>query len=220
MTPVTTTFIALNVAVFVWTALGGGNIVAFDANRRHLDLGLAKVFLSPLMGSFGERDWYRIITSGFIHFGLIHLAMNMLALYRLGGVIERKLGGVRFGLLYLASLVGGSAGALLVSPNSLTGGASGAVFGLLAALAVGLWRQGVNVMNTDVGQVLMLNVMITVLGRSFISLGGHFGGALAGAACGFVMLPKPWKPTAKWTTYAAPIAVTVICVAVIVAYVS
>jgi membrane associated rhomboid family serine protease len=221
MTPVTTSLIAANVAVFVWIVLGGGNALLFGGNERTDALGVSKAILQGfLIDQSGQRiaepnEWYRIVTSGFIHYGLLHLAMNMWALYQLGGVIERKLGGVRFGLLYAASLLGGSAGVVLLQPNSngIVGGASGAVFGLIAALAISMWQQGVNPLNSQIGQVLILNLFITFAGRSFISVGGHLGGAIVGAACGLVMLGKPWKPAPKWATYAAPAAIGMVAVA-------
>ncbi len=218
MTPVTTSLIAVNVLVFIWIVLGGGDALLFGGNERTNELGLSKWVLAGFIDTPEGRfpigikgEWYRIVTSGFIHFGILHLAMNMWALYQLGGVIERKIGSVRFGLLYGASLLGGSAGVVLLQPNSLglVGGASGAVFGLIAALAISMWQQGVNPLNSQIGQLLILNLFITFAGRSFISVGGHLGGAIVGAACGLVMLGKPWKPAPKWATYAAPVAIGV-----------
>ncbi|MFM8712594.1 MAG: rhomboid family intramembrane serine protease, partial [Actinomycetota bacterium] len=69
--------------------------------------------------------WYRLISCGFVHFGVIHVGFNMLLLYQLGRLIEPVIGPLRFGLLYFAALLGGSLGALLLSPDAATGGASG-----------------------------------------------------------------------------------------------
>ena len=106
------------------------------------DLGLA----GPFLPSTGE--WYRLVTAGFLHFGIIHLAFNMLLLFQLGQLLEPAIGRVRFGLLYFAALLGGSAGALLLQPNALHGGASGAVFGLMGAAFVGMRNRGVNPFST------------------------------------------------------------------------
>ena len=76
---------------------------------------------------------------------------------------------------------------MVLQPNGLTGGASGAVFGLMAAAAIGLHRRGVNVFQTGIGTVLILNLVITFTIPG-ISIGGHLGGAIAGAICGFVIL--------------------------------
>jgi membrane associated rhomboid family serine protease len=213
MAPATSVLIALNVLVFVWVALGGGDAVLFGGNDRTVDLGLNKLIL------VATEEWYRVVTSGFIHYGILHLAMNMYGLFILGGTLERQLGSVRFVLLYVASLLGGSAGIVLIQPNDfgIHGGASGAVFGLMAALAVSLWRQGVNPLNSSIGQLLMVNLLITFAGRNFISVGGHLGGAAIGALCAVVMLAKPWKPAPKWATYATPIGIGAASIAVIVA---
>src|SRR5690606_26389164 len=139
---VTTVLMAVNVAIFVWMAVADAdNITGRSISPQDIDLGLTKqlaVLTSPTtVDVFGtaEGEWYRLVSSGFLHFGILHLAFNMLLLYQLGNMLEREAGRVRFGLLYAASLLGGSAGALLLSPDRLSGGASGAVFGLFGAAA-------------------------------------------------------------------------------------
>ena len=102
------------------------------------------------------------MTSGFLHFGIIHLAFNMLLLFQLGNLLEPAIGRVRFALLYFAALLAGSAGALILSPNALSGGASGAVFGLMAAAFVGLRNRGVNPFSTGIGSVLVINLVLDV----------------------------------------------------------
>lgn len=156
-------------------------------------------------------SWYRLVTSGFLHYGVIHIALNMYFLYTLGPLLEAPLGRVRFLLLYLASLLGGSLGVILLQPGSLAAGASGAVFGLMAAASVGLWRRGVNPLSTNIGRVLLLNLVLTFM-VSGISIGGHLGGAAAGALCATVMLAPSHKPAPAWATYAMPIAVAVVSV--------
>ena len=85
----------------------------------------------------------------------------MLLLFQLGQLLEPAIGRIRFALLYFAALLAGSAGALLLSPNALHGGASGAVFGLMGAAFVGLRNRGVNPFSTGLGTVLMLNLLLT-----------------------------------------------------------
>jgi membrane associated rhomboid family serine protease len=136
----------------------------------------------------------------------------MLLLFQLGQLLEPALGRVRFLLLYFASLLAGSFGALILQPNGLTGGASGAVFGLMAAAAVGLHRRGVNVFQTGIGTILVLNLVITFT-LPGISVGGHLGGAIAGALCGFVILAPGHAAMPKWASYAAPIAVMLVALA-------
>ena len=108
--------------------------------------------------------------------------------------------------MYFASLLGGAAGALVASPNALTGGASGAVFGMMAATVVGMRQRGVNPLQTGIGLTFVINIGLT-LAIPNISVGGHFGGAIAGAACGvFVLAPTHWR-LPKWTEYMMPIVI-------------
>lgn len=196
--------IAMNVAVFVWVVSGDVGAAGFgsEITQREFDLALNRYVLDV------TGEWYRLITSGFLHFGILHIGMNMLLLYQLGQMLEPPLGRVRFALLYTASLLGGSLGALVIQGDrgGLHGGASGAVFGLMAAAAIGLQRRGVNVFQTGIGAVLVINLVLTFTIPG-ISIGGHVGGAVAGALCGIVMLAPSWKPVPTWATYLTPIAV-------------
>ncbi len=212
--PVTLTLIGINVAVFLWMVLADSSTLGGSITQAHADLGLSKAILQgrvvDLDGTLIPPDqWYRLITSGFIHFGVFHLAMNMLLLYQLGALLERALGGGKLVAMYFASLLAGSLGVLLVDSGGLTGGASGAVFGLMAGAAVGLHRRGVNVFSTGIGTTLLLNLVLT-FSISGISIGGHVGGAIGGALCGFVMLAPAWKPLPKWAAWAAPAAVALV----------
>src|SRR3546814_19978323 len=91
-----------------------------------------------------EGEWWRLVTSGFLHANLIHIGFNCLVLYQLGQVLEPVLGRLRFGAVYFASMLTGSSGVLLLSPDSLTVGASGAVFGLLGAALAVFRARGIN----------------------------------------------------------------------------
>ena len=166
---VTKVLIGINLAVFLLTYLSA-NI--------ETDLVLYKPFLD-------DGEWWRLITTGFVHFGFLHIAFNMLMLYRFGEMLEPALGRVRFGALYFAALLGGALGALVLSPNAFTGGASGAVFGLMGAVAVGSQRMGLR--DTGVGGLIVVNLLISVAVPG-ISLGGHIGGLIAGAVVGSALL--------------------------------
>jgi membrane associated rhomboid family serine protease len=172
---VTRTLIAINIVVYLWTVSG----------NHEYDLGLSQIYID-------NGEWYRILTSGFLHFGLLHLGMNMLLLWQLGQLLEPALGRTKFIALYFIAMFGGAIGALMLQPNGLTGGASGAVFGLMAAAAVGLHQRGVNPMQTSIGSTLILNLLIT-FAIPGISIGGHIGGALTGAAVGYVLLKPRWR---------------------------
>ena len=169
---VTSALIAINAAVFVASTSDRGVLVDFALN------GFAVAELG---------DWYRLITAGFLHFNLIHVGFNMLILYQLGQLLEPAFGRLRFALLYLTALLGGSVGALLLSPDALTAGASGAVFGLMGAAAVALRHRGINVMQTSIGGLLVMNLIMTFAIRG-ISIGGHLGGLVGGAIAGLVLL--------------------------------
>ncbi|MFM7872678.1 MAG: rhomboid family intramembrane serine protease, partial [Actinomycetota bacterium] len=90
---------------------------------------------------------------------------------------------------------------------------SGAVFGLMAAAAVGMQRRGINIFQSGIGTVLVINLVLTFTIPG-ISIGGHVGGAITGAFCGAVMLAPAWKPVPTWVTYAFPTAVAFGAVAV------
>jgi membrane associated rhomboid family serine protease len=132
-------------------------------------------------------DWWRIVTSGFLHAGLLHIFFNMYLLYLLGQMLEPAIGSVRFGLIYAVSLLAGSLGALVVSPNAVTVGASGAVFGLMGAAAVELRARGINPFETNIGGLIVFNLIFSFV-FSGISIGGHIGGLIGGALAGFVFL--------------------------------
>ena len=202
--------IAVNLGLFVWgyvlDAMRPGMLSGIS--QYQFDMGLAREFLDA-------GEWYRLISSGFLHFGVLHVGMNMFLLFQLSRMLEPTLGSVKFTLVYFASLLGGAAGALILSPNALTGGASGAVFGMMAAAIVGMRQRGVNPLQTGLGLTFLINIVLT-LAIPNISIGGHFGGALAGAACGvFVLAPAQWR-LPRWTEFVMPIAIGVVATVIAV----
>ncbi len=204
---------AINIAVFVYVGardsgtLGGGIGSSRGVSQAQFDLGLNRELLRS------THHWYQLVTSGFLHFGILHIALNMYLLYLLGQLLERSLGRTRFALLYIASLLGGSLGVLIINQNAIAGGASGAVFGLMGAAAVAMHRQGINILQTGIGRTLVLNLVLTFL-ISGISIGGHLGGIVAGGLCSLAMMAPKWKPVPKWATYAAPVVVGLVAVVV------
>jgi membrane associated rhomboid family serine protease len=195
---VTRTLVAINVVLYFWVRLGANSTLPGGfINSREYDMALS---LMPIQNG----DWYRLISSGFLHFSFLHIGMNMFLLWQLGLMLEPALGRARFTLLYFASMLGGAAGALALSPNALTGGASGAVFGLMAATTVGLQQRGVNPIQSGVGITLLINLLITFTIPG-ISIGGHLGGAIMGAAVGYAMLEPRWSRRSPLITWAAPV---------------
>jgi membrane associated rhomboid family serine protease len=127
-----------------------------------------------------QGEYWRLLTSGFLHTGLIHLLFNMFALYILGGMVEPAIGRLRFGIVYFVSLFAGSFGALLLTPDGLTAGASGAIFGLMGAAVIVMRDRGINPMESGIGLWIGLNLLITFTIPG-ISIGGHIGGLIGGA---------------------------------------
>jgi membrane associated rhomboid family serine protease len=125
-------------------------------------------------------EWWRLLTAGFLHGGLFHLLLNMYALYWLGRMIEPAIGHLRFVALYLASLLCGSFGALLLSPDAVTVGASTAIFGLLGACVVMARSRGIDLMSSGIGPILLINLLVTFFPGFNISIGGHLGGLVGG----------------------------------------
>jgi membrane associated rhomboid family serine protease len=184
--PVTFGLIGLCVAGFVAQVAGGmdlvdgspGGTVTIDYGL--LGFGVADAQALSLIG-VSEGEYYRIITGGLLHSGVIHLALNMLALFFLGALLESAIGAWRFVGLFFVSLIGGSLGALILSPDSLTVGASGAVFGLMAAAFLEARDRGLDDVASQIGFYVVLNLVFT-FSIPNISIGGHLGGLLAGAA--------------------------------------
>ena len=137
-------------------------------------------------GSMAAGDWWTLITSGFLHRGLFHLASNMLALWILGSLLEPVLGHVRFGLVYFVALFCGSLGVLLLGDGA-SAGASGAVFGLMGAAVVVARHRGLNLMESGLGLWLGLNLLLTFTIPN-ISIGGHIGGLAGGFVAALILL--------------------------------
>src|SRR3954451_17626974 len=115
----------------------------------------------------------------FLHARFFHLLVAIYSLYFVGSILEQLIGRWRFLLLYLVSGIAGSAGALLISPLTPTVGASGAIFGVLGGLFV-LERRGNIATGGQIAGLIVINLVITFLFASSISVGGHIGGLIGG----------------------------------------
>jgi membrane associated rhomboid family serine protease len=134
-------------------------------------------------------EWYRLVTAMFLHYGLLHLLLNMYALWILGRDLERVLGPLRFTALYLLAGLGGNVAAyLFTAPNAATAGASTAVFGLMAAIFVILRRLKLSV--APILPVIVINVIFTFTIAN-ISVAGHLGGLAVGAIVAAIMAYAP-----------------------------
>ena len=181
---VTIALIAINVVVFLaegsFTFSGGPTGKVYEEGAL---FGSLRGF--PTLG-VAHGQWWRIVSSGFMHENLIHIGFNMYVLYILGQMLEPALGRVKFGTIYAVSLLCGSFGALLVTPHSPTVGASGAVFGLMGAAAVEMRARQIPVMQSGVGGLILLNLVIS-FALPGISWGGHIGGLIGGAVAMLVL---------------------------------
>ncbi|WP_328421797.1 rhomboid family intramembrane serine protease [Micromonospora sp. NBC_00389] len=151
-------------------------------------LGLA-VFPDGTLGGVADGQWYRLVTAMFLHYGVIHLLLNMWALWVLGRSLEANLGPLRFGALYLIAGLGGNVAAYLFSAqNSATAGASTAVFGLFAALIIIERKMGRDI--SQVIPILVINLVFTLTVPG-ISIPGHLGGLVVGGAMALVLAYAP-----------------------------
>jgi membrane associated rhomboid family serine protease len=128
-----------------------------------------------------------LLTSGFLHAGLLHIAFNMLFLYFIGVMLEPAIGRANFIAVYLASLLAGSFGALLFQPQAVTIGASGACFGLLGALIVVARDRRIPIWQSGLGATLAINIVFSLSFKG-ISIGGHLGGLLGGLIAGALIV--------------------------------
>jgi len=174
---VTKTLLGVNIAIYVITAAQGGGI-----NSPGGSLFAKWLLYGPAVAN---GDWWRLITSAFLHANLIHIAFNMYFLWFVGSAVETALGGGRFLAVYLISGLAGSAGALVFTPASPTVGASGALFGILGA-AVVLERQRNYVLGGSALALVVINLILS-FSISNISVGGHIGGLIGGVLCALVL---------------------------------
>jgi membrane associated rhomboid family serine protease len=192
---VTYALIAVNVAVFL-IGLGLGTSPTQSRGELAVDYGLIGhgVTVTGEVVGVADGEWYRIVTAGFLHAGLLHLAFNMYLLYLLGQLLEPAVGRMRFALIYFVSLLAGSLGVLLVSPDVLTVGASGAVFGLMGAAVVLQRSRGISPFASGLGGLIAINLVLTFLIPG-ISVGGHVGGLIGGLVAGALLLELPERVT-------------------------
>jgi membrane associated rhomboid family serine protease len=208
--PVTATLVAVNVVVFVVTAVS-----AVSAGNSPLDNFRSPVFVEfsqiPFAVAVYGQDW-RLLTGAFLHIGVTHLALNMLSLLVFGPEIERRLGWWRYLSVYLLSALGGAVAIQLFGdPARPVAGASAALYGLMGALGVLMVvaRQDLRGLLT----LLVLNVVISFLPN--VSLLGHLGGFAAGLlATGLLVLARRrrWLQGASLAVLAAVLLVLALAV--------
>ncbi|MET8154010.1 rhomboid family intramembrane serine protease [Actinoplanes sp. NPDC049668] len=199
----TRVLIGINVVMMVFSIISGGSSAVAGGGWGGLLGGstpltewgavLGEAVYGPVgdlaVHGIAHGEWYRLFTAMFLHYGVLHLLMNMYALWFLGRDIERALGPLRFVGLYLLAGLGGNVAAYLFSaPNAMTAGASTAVFGLMSAIFVLLKRLNLSI--APILPVIVINVIFTFV-ASNISVAGHLGGLAVGGAVAAVMAYAP-----------------------------
>ena len=201
------TYVLIGINALAWfgVAASGGSTSEVYGDAGLLGIG------ADAAGFIGvaEGEVWRLITGGFMHDARspLHILFNMYALYFLGGILEPSLGTPRFLALYFASLLFGSFAVMLVDPQQFTVGASGAVFGLMAAAVVIQRQQGIDPMQSGLGMVLLLNLAITFL-IPRISIAGHIGGLVGGAIRGAIIVTLGRRARSPWPVVAAGTALS------------
>jgi len=211
----TEVLIAINVIVFLaevaaGAPLGGvsgsgGTVYNHGALFGPAITGHNQFDIFPGFPFSGTHQYWRLLTSGFMHDGILHIALNMLFLFMLGPMLEAAIGRLNFTAIYLSSLLAGSFGALAFTPQSPTVGASGAIFGMFGALLVVARNRGIDIWRSGLGLTLIINLAFTLSVKG-ISIGGHLGGLVAGVIAGFVLVELGERRRMKY----APVAVCVL----------
>ncbi|HEY3506730.1 MAG TPA: rhomboid family intramembrane serine protease [Actinocatenispora sp.] len=187
---VTIGLIAANVLVYILilaagglgAALGhGGSFLAGSTTNLEVKLGV-------FPAAIASGEYYRLVTAMFVHFSILHLAMNMYVLWVLGRYLERALGPARFAALYFVCGIGGNVACYLLTGNQLSGGASTAVFGLFAAMFFINRKLGLS--SSSVVVLIVVNLIFTFLVPG-ISIVGHIGGLVTGAVAGLGLAYAP-----------------------------
>jgi membrane associated rhomboid family serine protease len=178
--PATYVLIAINLIAYLAEIASGSGGIGEQHSSLIADYGL----FGPLVA---EGEWYRLITAGFLHASIIHIGFNMFLLYLLGRLLEPALGTPRFLVLYFASLLAGSFGALVLEPNSLGIGASGAIFGLAGATFVIARGRGMDALAGEIGFLIAFNLFFSFVSPR-ISIGAHIGGLIGGVICALAIV--------------------------------
>ena len=202
---VTLALVAINVVIFLITAASGAGVATGNGRSSIYD----HFALVPAQVAHGE--WYRLVSSMFLHYGFLHIGFNLWALWVIGTPLEGMLGRRRFTALYFLAGIGG--GVLSFSPGQVltpAAGASGAIFGLFGAFFVILRRR-----NLDSGGILGLIAINLVLSFTFANIDwrGHVGGLIVGTIVGAVFAYAPTGPSRDRIQAAGCTAVAVVLVA-------
>jgi membrane associated rhomboid family serine protease len=178
--PATFVLIAINVVAYLVEIAAGSGGLNSPSGEIVEKYGLAGPFVN-------EGEWYRLLTSGFLHASLLHIGFNMLLLFMVGRMLEPALGTLRFTVLYFVALFAGSLGVMILDPNALTLGASGAVFGLFGAGLILARERGLDELAVQFGFLIGINLLFSLTANN-VSIGAHLGGLIGGGICALVIV--------------------------------
>jgi rhomboid protease GluP len=185
---ITITLIAVNVLVFAAMVVGGVSFTQptpMDALRWGADFG-------PL--TIGQGQYWRLLTACFVHFGILHIAFNMYVLYQIGPFVQITFGRARYLILYFLAGLAGSIVSLLIHPQSVGAGASGAIFGLYGAVFGFLLRErhslnpaAVKSIGRSAGVFIVYNLIFGAMNRT-TDVSAHLGGLVVGFLAGIALV--------------------------------
>ena len=180
---ITKALIAVNVAIYLITALNAGSLFNPDPSASvYSDFALRPAFVA-------HGEWWRLLSAMFLHYNLFHIAFNMWALLVMGIPLEAMLGRLRFSVVYLLSGLGGSVLSFALGPTfESAAGASGAIFGLFGAFFIILRRR-----NLETGGIVGIIVVNLLFSFAFsgIDWRGHVGGLIVGVLIGGAIAYAP-----------------------------
>ncbi len=177
---VTYALIVINVLAFL-TEQGQFSLFGSEIHGKVINEG---VLFREAIGHGNDQYW-RLITSGFLHENFIHIGFNMYLLYLLGLMLEPAIGSVRFAAIYFTALLAGSFG-VVFSTSTPSLGASGAVFGLMGAAVVELRARGISVQQSGIGGLIVINLILSFT-LANVSVGAHVGGLIGGFLAGLAI---------------------------------
>ncbi len=177
---VTYALIAINVVAFL-TEQGQFSLFSSEIHGKVIDEG---VLFREAIGHGNDQYW-RLITSGFLHENFIHIGFNMYLLYLLGLMLEPAIGSVRFAVIYFTALLVGSFGVVFATASPSLG-ASGAIFGLMGAAVVELRARGLSIQQSGIGGLIVINLILSFT-LANISVGAHIGGLIGGFLAGYAI---------------------------------
>jgi membrane associated rhomboid family serine protease len=200
---VTKVLIAINVAVFIATSASGANPINGHTGSSTV---YDRFALVPIQVAHGQ--WYRLITAAFLHYGILHIGFNMFALWITGPQLEAVLGRLRFATLYVLAGIGGSILSVALGPfDEQAAGASGAIFGLFAALYI--VARHLNLQTGGIAATIVFNLIFT-FSVSNIDWRGHVGGLITGAVIAAIFAYAPKGPSRERIQAAGVVVVAVV----------